>query len=77
MTSDAFQIVQLLFTSIWRLFTSFDIPGTKMTPAEWAFFLLFFSLFLRFLGKMLGGAIFTPAPPALDEKGSNLPAVRK
>lgn len=56
MTKDAFAVVQCLFNTIWRLFTSFEVPGTHFTPASWAFFCLFFVLFFRFLGKMLGNS---------------------
>lgn len=40
MTSDALQILSFVFSSIWQLFTSFEIPGTHTTPAGWALFSL-------------------------------------
>lgn len=40
MTTDGLVVAQLLFTSIWRLFTSWYIPGTRITPASWALFSL-------------------------------------
>lgn len=40
MTSDALQVLSFVFTTIWRLFTSFEIPGTHTTPAAWALFSL-------------------------------------
>lgn len=40
MTSDALLVVHFLFTQIWSLFTSWYIPGTNVTPASMAFFLL-------------------------------------
>lgn len=55
MTQDALLILGALFGSIWSLFTSWEIPGTHMTPAEWSFFLLTASLLLRFLKGLFGG----------------------
>ena len=49
MSSDALAIVGALFQIIWRLFTSWHIPGTEMTPAVLAFFLVAASLGLRFV----------------------------
>lgn len=40
MTSDALLVVRFLFTEVWSLFTSWYIPGTNVTPAAMAFFLL-------------------------------------
>lgn len=40
MTSDALIVLQTLFGSIWSLFTSWYYPGTRVTPAAWAFFVL-------------------------------------
>lgn len=41
MTQDGLLVLRSLFTTIWSLFTSFLIPGTNTTPAEFAFFLVF------------------------------------
>lgn len=54
MTSDAKAILSCLFDVVWRLFTSWDIPGTEITPAEFLFFLAFAGLSLRFLFRILG-----------------------
>lgn len=40
MTSDAIQILKLIFGVIWSIFSSFEIPGTHTTPAEFGFFML-------------------------------------
>lgn len=40
MTYDALLVVHFLFNEIWSLFTSWYIPGTNVTPASMAFFLL-------------------------------------
>lgn len=49
MTSDALMVIHFLFTSIWSLFTSWYIPGTNVTPAAMAFFLLAGVVILRIL----------------------------
>lgn len=54
MTSDAMQIVGALFSMIWRLFNSWYIPGTQMTPAALGFFLVSASIGLRFVLKVFG-----------------------
>lgn len=57
MTSDALQILQVLFGSVWTLFVSFEIPGTHATPAEWFFFVMFFSFLWRFLGRIFDTSV--------------------
>ena len=54
MTQDALLILGLLFGPIWSLFTSWEIPGTHMTPAEWGFFLLTVSFLFRFIKRASG-----------------------
>lgn len=54
MTNDAKLVVQCLFETIWRFFTSWYIPGTNVTPATMALFLLLTALALRFLFRLLG-----------------------
>ena len=51
MTSDAVLIVQFLFTSIWRLFTSWYIPGTNVTPAAMSFLVLASVFILRWINQ--------------------------
>lgn len=56
MTADALLVVQFLFTSIWSFFTSWYIPGTNVTPASMAFFLLAVSLVIRLVRRyFIGG----------------------
>lgn len=54
MTADALLVVKFLFTSIWRIATSWHIPGTHTTPA--AFFLFFFSvaIVINFIRRLFG-----------------------
>lgn len=49
MTADSLLIVQFLFTTIWRLFTSWYIPGTNVTPAAMAFLVLASSFIIRWV----------------------------
>lgn len=46
----AFQLMRQIF----RVFTSWRIPGTGVTPAAWALFLIIASLGIRFLVRLLG-----------------------
>lgn len=56
MVPDAVLVVKCLFTTIWSLFTSWQIPGTNVTPAMWAIFALLFIFVLKFLIPfILGG----------------------
>lgn len=54
MTSDALSVLQALFDdrgpakSIWKLFTSWTVPGTHFSPAEWMLFALTLVLLFRF-----------------------------
>lgn len=71
MTSDAIQIVRFLFTTIWAMFTSWYIPGTNVTPAGMAFFLLLSSFILRSIGYILNrSGAFVPGPSSDQGSGS-------
>lgn len=54
MTNDALSVLVCLFTNIWRLFNSWRIPGTNVTPAEAGFGILFTVMVFNFLGQALG-----------------------
>lgn len=54
MTSNFFAGLQLLFTSVWRIFTSIKFPGTNFTFAHLLVFLIFVPLSLGFLKSVLG-----------------------
>ena len=47
MTSDAVQIVKLIFTQFWRLFTEWRIPGTDVSPGMWLLFSFFCVIMIR------------------------------
>lgn len=52
MTYDAITILQMVFQLIWRLFTSWYIPGTHTTPAAFILYLAFAGIILRFIGRV-------------------------
>lgn len=54
MTTDAVEIVRLLFEVVWRLFSSWYIPGTHVTPADFFLFLILAGMGLKFLKSLLG-----------------------
>lgn len=54
MTNDALAVIVCLFTNIWRLFNSWYIPGTNVTPAVGAFGVLFTVMMFNFIGQALG-----------------------
>lgn len=55
LTSNALAVLQTLFQSGWYLFTSVDIPGTAVSPAELAVFVLFAVLGIRVIKGLFGG----------------------
>lgn len=82
MTADAEMVLVALFDTIWRLFTSWKIPGTNVTPAAFLIFLLFASLALRYLKNLfslsssVGSEFKSLKTERTPDGGSNLPAVR-
>lgn len=64
MTADGLAVLQCLFQVIWRLFTSWYIPGTRTTPAAFFLFLIAAGLALRFIVRLFGIA----GSAALDSK---------
>lgn len=77
MTNDALSVLVCLFSNIWRLFNSWCIPGTNVTPAEAAFGILFTVMMFNFIGQTLGlferaGGI-KPAPKTSSPPMSNVP----
>lgn len=49
MTSDAILIVHAIFRYSWMFFTSWNFPGTNVTPAEWICFSLLVVLVIRYV----------------------------
>lgn len=66
MTNDALSVLDCLFSNIWRLFNSWRIPGTNVTPAEAAFGILFTVMMFNFIGQALG--IFARNGPGPEPK---------
>lgn len=54
MTDDALSVVSLLFGSVFRLFTSWYIPGTNVTPAVAFFGILFIGIMFKIVGYVFG-----------------------
>lgn len=54
MSNDAVLVLQCLFQTIWRLFTSWHFPGTNVTPAAFFFFLAAAGVGLTFVCRFLG-----------------------
>ena len=52
MSSDAVLIVRHIFTMIWKLFTSWTIPGTLATPASWGVFMITAGIAIRFFRRI-------------------------
>lgn len=52
MTSDALMVVRLLFSIVWKMFTSWNIPGTNTTPAEFGLFLVVAVMSIRFIRRI-------------------------
>lgn len=78
MTNDALAVLVCLFSNIWRLFNSWRIPGTNVTPAEGAFGILFTVMMFNFVGQALGifaraGGGSSPAPKTPAPPVSNVP----
>lgn len=77
MTNDALSVLVCLFTNIWRLFNSWRIPGTNVTPAEGAFGILFTVMMFNFVGQALGifsrAGGFDSAPKTPEPPMSNVP----
>lgn len=63
MTGDGLAVVQALFSVIWRLFTSWHIPGTTVTPAAAFLFFMAVGIGLKFFYRLLGapdiGSVFS------------------
>ena len=55
MSNDALSVLECLFSTLWSLFTSWNIPGTNVSPAEMFLFLLAAGIGLRFVLSFLTG----------------------
>lgn len=57
MTSDAIQVLTFVFSSVWRLFNSWYIPGTHTTPAAFAMFSLTLLLTIKVLRMIFNSGV--------------------
>lgn len=53
MTADGFLIIRFIFTEIWKLFNSFFIPGTRVTPGTIGVFMILSSFVLRIILQVI------------------------
>lgn len=68
MTADAIMVVRFIFSTIWRFFNSWYIPGTRVTPAMWFIFMLFVLLVFRTL-KRFGFLLSDSSTSDKEDKG--------
>lgn len=54
MTSNAILAVRTIFSESWRLFTSWHIPGTSVSPASWLVFAVVFYIGIKMVMGILG-----------------------
>ena len=54
MTDDALLVVKSIFSTCFRLFNSWYIPGTNVTPAVAFFGILFLSILFRIVTHVFG-----------------------
>lgn len=52
MTRDAFNVLGTLIAQIWRLFNSWYLPGTNVTPAGFFLLIAFLALIIRFIKRI-------------------------
>lgn len=53
MTNEALEIFGALVNSIWVLFTSWHVPGTNFTPAQFYLFLLLLPLIIKLVKSIV------------------------
>lgn len=52
MTTNVFNLISTLFSSVWQLLTSFYIPGTNVTPAGLMIFVPTVVIGLKFFKRI-------------------------
>lgn len=73
MTRDGLLVVRCLFETVWRLFTSWHIPGTETTPAAFLMFIGVCGLALKFLYRIINIA---PHVNMVDDSPAAVPGGR-
>lgn len=53
-SGDFLQVLKFLFVDVWKLFISWTIPGTNITPAEWAIFSLVIVRMIKIIRVLFG-----------------------
>lgn len=54
MTNDSILVVTTTLSEAFRLLTSWIIPGTNFTPAQWFFGIAVFVFAIKFISKAIG-----------------------
>lgn len=52
MTQDAFTILSVLMSTLWKFFNSWYLPGTNVTPAGFMLLVAFLAVTIRFLKRI-------------------------
>lgn len=53
MTADGLSALEWLTSNLWLFFTSWYIPGTNTTPAQWLYFILLIIVFVPVVKKFI------------------------
>lgn len=72
MTDDFKMAMECIFEVIWQLFTGWTFPGTNVSPAEFALFVLFASVIYRFLGDISGNILSGSSQPTRNGRGGSV-----
>lgn len=56
MSNDVLGVFQALFTTVWSIFTSVTIPGTRVSLASFLLLLVVAPMSIRFIVRLLGVA---------------------
>lgn len=54
MTNEALQFVSGFLSNVWQFFTGWYLPGTNITPASLAIFLIIVGITIRFARTLSG-----------------------
>lgn len=72
MTSDAVFILSNMLSQAWRLFTSWYIPGTNVTPAALALFGIVAGVSIKFINTfVLGTHVLSSLKGKPNKKGDD------
>lgn len=75
MTAEALDFTFSFFHTIWYLFIGWKLPGTNVTPAAWALFLVLVVVFVKTVKRLL--VIPDSSAGSSPSGGSHLPDIRR